>query len=378
MSKKLTTKEFIRRSKKVHGNTYDYSKSTYNSICTKIEVVCKLHGSFLQYPASHFKGQGCLKCGILKRAESNKKRNDENYVVNKIHNIHGNKYNLDYFVYRGITYKSIFVCEEHGKFETTIRNIFKGHGCPKCGIKKSSKNKIIQEAEVINRIHKVHGNKYKLDKFIYTKMNDKSIFICEHHGEFKKSVYTLLKGGGCPKCGNLSKAKKLSCTTEIFIKRALKIHGNNKYDYSLVEYKNNNTEVKIICNKHGLFLQSPDKHINSKRGCPSCQESHGEREIALILNKLNISYKRQKRFDACRNKYPLPFDFYLLDYNSCIEYDGEYHFIKNSWNNPKDIQRRDKIKTKFCKDNGIDLLRIPYYDKSNIEQRVVSFIKLEA
>lgn len=57
-------------------------------------------------------------------------------------------------------------------------------------------------------------------------------------------------------------------TKEEFVKEANIIH-NNKYDYSKVEYKNNNTKVCIICPEHGEFWQTPYKHL-SGQGCPLC------------------------------------------------------------------------------------------------------------
>ena len=60
--------------------------------------------------------------------------------------------------------------------------------------------------------------------------------------------------------------KKL--TLQEFIDKSNKIH-NNKYNYSYVEYINNHTKVKIECKEHGIFEQSPDKHLQ-KRACPIC------------------------------------------------------------------------------------------------------------
>lgn len=59
---------------------------------------------------------------------------------------------------------------------------------------------------------------------------------------------------------------------EIFINKANKIH-NNMYDYSLVNYKNVNIKVKIICEKHGSYLKSPKNHLYNKQGCPKCSNS---------------------------------------------------------------------------------------------------------
>ncbi len=157
--------------------------------------------------------------------------------------------------------------------------------------------------------------------------------------------------------------------TEQFIKKANKIH-NNKYDYSLVDYIDCKTKVKIICPIHGVFEQNPYTHYKRKCGCPNCRSSKGELKVQKYLKKNKISFIREKTFDDCRHLLPLPFDFYLPDHNICIEYDGEQHFKEiKSWGGNEyleKIKKRDKIKTKFCKDNNIPLIRISYKEQNDI------------
>lgn len=62
-------------------------------------------------------------------------------------------------------------------------------------------------------------------------------------------------------------------TTEEFIKRAKEVHGD-KYDYSFVEYVNSSTKVKIICPKHGIFEQTPNKHLK-KRDAQNAPKKQG-------------------------------------------------------------------------------------------------------
>ena len=85
----------------------------------------------------------------------------------------------------------------------------------------------------------------------------------------------------------------------------------------------------------------------------------------------NILYEREKQFKDCRDKQVLPFDFYLPDYNLCIEYDGEQHFKEVKWFGGKEgFEKRvkhDNMKNKYCEDNNINLLRIPYTEFENIE-----------
>jgi hypothetical protein len=102
--------------------------------------------------------------------------------------------------------------------------------------------------------------------------------------------------------------------------------------------------------------------------------SYHENEISIILDKLKIAYKREYRsFNCIRIKKSLPFDYYLPEFNLCIEFDGEQHFKMRThgWFNPskfKNIQKNDQFKNLFCKERGIKLIRIPYLLSDKIEE----------
>lgn len=106
--------------------------------------------------------------------------------------------------------------------------------------------------------------------------------------------------------------------------------------------------------------------------CDGLRSSYGERKIKEFLDEKNINYEREKKFETCVNKEKnkLPFDFYLIDKNVCIEYDGQHHFKSVSKyggeNFLKKVQYHDFIKTNWCKQNNIKLIRIPYNKKSKI------------
>ena len=100
-------------------------------------------------------------------------------------------------------------------------------------------------------------------------------------------------------------------------------------------------------------------------GCPQCNNnSRGENRITVFLDKYRINYVPQKKFDNCKDKYALPFDFYLPDYNTCIEYDGIQHFqLVEHFGGQEEFERRkinDNIKTNYCIDKNINLIRLPY------------------
>ena len=111
--------------------------------------------------------------------------------------------------------------------------------------------------------------------------------------------------------------------------------------------------------------------LKRNHGCPICDESKGEKYVRIYLENNNIDFIQEYRFEDCRYKYTLPFDFYIPDNNLIIEFDGEQHYRENNYfggnNIFKDTQKRDKIKNKYCKDNNINLLRIPYWELDSVE-----------
>jgi very-short-patch-repair endonuclease len=302
--KKLTTKQFIEKAMKKHGDKYDYSLSVYNGGKSKIKIICPIHGLFTQEVRVH------------------------------------------------------------------INN---GSGCPKCANTIIAKKISMDKKHFLNKSKKIHNNKYDYSLVEYKNAKQNIKIICKIHGIFEQTPSNHYKGLGCPKCGNISKSNKLVKSTENFLIDAKKIH-KNLYDYSLVEYKNAKQNIKIICKIHGIFEQTPNKHLQGQ-GCPICKVSRGEKEIRQILNNNNIKYKRQQVFDDCKNIRKLQFDFYLPEYNTCIEYDGEQHYKSIEYfggvKSFKLRQKRDMIKNDYCKNNNIKLLRIKYDE--NIENKLTEY-----
>ena len=116
--------------------------------------------------------------------------------------------------------------------------------------------------------------------------------------------------------------------------------------------------------------------------CGCRYQSKWEMFIGGYLNLLNITFQPQKRFDDCRNKKQsdtLPFDFYLPDYNICIEYDGEHHFhpmeMWGGYDKFVIYKENDNIKNEYCKNHNITLLRLPYtLSKEDIKNEILNIL----
>jgi len=233
--------------------------------------------------------------------------------------------------------------------------------------------KKLTQDEFIDKAKLIHGDKYDYSLVDYVKSKTKVKIICPIHGIFEQRPNDHLCNYGCVECGRDLNKFKTRKNTDEFILQASNIHIN-LYDYSQVNYINAFTKVKIICPIHGEFTQLPNSHLNGS-GCSICKNSRGERLIQQLLVENNIKFIPQKTFNNCRGKRNLlPFDFYLPDYNTCIEYDGEQHFT--GWNHNKDYlklsQERDAIKTDYCNTNNISLIRIRYDE--DIKQRVLKLL----
>lgn len=174
---------------------------------------------------------------------------------------------------------------------------------------------------------------------------------------------------GCPVCGMKRKSQLHTKTQEQYIQNLL---SKNIDITPLEKYSKANTKILHKCNKCGNEWYVKPADVLSGEGCPNCNLSKGELAIKKCLQDMQISFIQQYRFNDCRNNKPLPFDFYLPDYNICIEYDGELHYMAVDYFGGEEAlqntRKRDKIKDNYCKTNNIKLLRISYQSFNDIEK----------
>ena len=353
-TKKLTTQEFIEKARLVHGDKYDYSKVEYVNSATKVCIICPVHGEFWQLPDYHLKSYGCPKCGINIRAKNNTKTTEQ--FIKEAQQIHGDKYDYSKVKYIGKNKNVCIICPKHGEFWQTPHNHLCGAGCPSC--KKEYFSDIYKDTTetFIEKARKIHGDKYDYSKVNYVDSYTKLCIICPEHGEFWQRPNNHLNGWGCAKCGNKLRGKNQTKLQEQFIKDAKQVHGW-KYDYSKVEYVNNKTKVCIICPEHGEFWQTPNNHLRGNT-CPKCCESKLEQIVEKTLKSSGINFYFQ-----CSSKSEIKnigrkrLDFYLPEYNVAIECQGEQHFEPIEFFGGKkqfEIQKNsDKEKLQICMENNI-------------------------
>ena len=375
MSKKLTTEEFIEKAKAIHGYKYDYSEVEYKGINIPIKIKClNCNTYFYQKPVKHLCGHGCTVCNCKKCHEHSKLTTEE--FVSRLIQIHGDKY--DYSEVKYINYKTKVKiwCKACNKyFYSTPNALLFGSGCRDCSYKFRAIQKKLSLEEFIEKARAVHGNKYDYSLVEYKDAKKCVKIKCNKCGRiFEQTPNNHIRGQGCSYCNGNFKDNDIK-----FLDQAKKVHGDT-YDYSSVKYINNRVPVKIKCNKCGkIFEQIPQNHVRGQ-GCPFCTSSHNEDKIAKFLDTNCIKYKAEYTFKECKNKRVLHFDFYLPDYNICIEFQGRQHYKEgfdfyisyNKGNIDKaqkafeNAQKRDQIKREYCKSHSIELIEIRYDEDINL------------
>lgn len=198
--------------------------------------------------------------------------------------------------------------------------------------------------------------------------------ICPFGHAWDVKWTSFITGCRCPKCNSMNK----KITSLLLFQDALIKEGYELYDWR--NFKTRKSKILVKCPNGHVYKTSYDRFKRDRR-CRHCNISKGERKIRKSLTDNSIEFITEYKFKDCKNKFELPFDFYLPNYNLCIEYDGEQHYSLDSFSKDllylMNLKRRDNIKTKYCKDNNIDLLRIPYWDFDNIESIIKQKLKLK-
>lgn len=177
--------------------------------------------------------------------------------VDKAMSVHGDKYDYSMTNYKNSRIPVQIGCPTHGIFTQSVAAHHDGKGCSKCsGLYQPN------TPEFIEKIKKVHGEKYDYSRIEYTNSKGKVLVGCRAHGDFSISAAMLLSGFGCPYCSG----KKIN--TASFIEKARLVHGSF-YEYTEVQCSSVSKKVKILCPDHGEFMQCAASHLRGNK-CPSC------------------------------------------------------------------------------------------------------------
>lgn len=248
-----------------------------------------------------------------------------------------------------------------------------GGGCSECSFERISREMTLTNEEFLDRLEELVEDEYSaLEE--YTKSIESILFIHNMCGEvFPMSPNSFFSGHRCPTCAYNINAEKATKTHETFIEEVEELVGE---EYSVLgKYARSNIRIEMRHNICGeVYKVTPAKFLQGGR-CTKCRVSKGVRTIIQHLEKHGIEFTLEKRFKDCRNKLPLPFDFYV-EGQLLIEYDGDFHFVPARFSKDKtkmkkkllQMQSNDRIKNSYCIDRGIPFARIPCWEVESSER----------
>lgn len=262
-------------------------------------------------------------------------------AINKLKEKHNNYYDYSKFIYLNSKESSTIICPTHGEFKLSYLQHIRGQKCKQCTIKSTK----FTQKQAIENLKQIHKNKYDYSKSIYTNYRDKIIIICKNHGEFNQVYDDHAQGKGCPACGNVLRLDTKSVTEKLN-----KIH-NFKYDYSLIEYKNARSILKIICPIHGVFEQVYTKHQQGQ-GCSKCTRVFGFKRSQFInaCNQTGILYVL-KCFNENEEFYKIGITSKTIDirFPSYSYMPYKYEIIQEIKDLPENIYNLEHILHRFYK-----------------------------
>ena len=363
------TKEFQEKLNDRFPNEYKII-GEYITQHDKIEVLhlkCNIT-SFVTPKTLYSKRHSCKECSFKARKKTHE------VFLKEVKDLVGNEYTVKskYVSSSEKILMSHETCKQ--EYLVTPSKFLTGRRCPNCfGHTKRTSEDWRTELKALT------NNKYDIMED-YT--NNRTPMMHIHHTcntQWKCSPSNIMKGHRCPKCANERISNTLA-KDSIDFKNEFETIANGEYEL-LSTYVRSAFKITVRhlkCNH--IYETLPGNFITAGNRCPMCKvTSKGEERIRTWLQGNNINFEREKTFEDLVGKYgtKLRFDFEVVinNKNVLIEYDGRQHFkpdkSKKSWNNYENFKKtkaRDVIKNKYCTDNGIELIRIPYYEYNNLEK----------
>lgn len=372
MARRKTNEEFLREVKELRGDEYTFLEPYKNSK-TKIRVRHNECGHVYSVAPSDFlQGKGCRLCGLTSAFKKQRKTNRD--FSREVKALTGDEYT---FIdeYNGAQTK---IKVKHNKcghiYEVKPTNFLNGKRCPKCSAKIAGDKQRKSEVKFISEVREIHGDEYEVIG-IYQSWNYKIDVIHKKCGAvFKISPHHLINGKGCRKCAFERIARLNTKTHSTFLEEVSAQVGE---EYSVLgQYSNSKQKIGVRHNLCGYtYSVLPGDFLKGGR-CPRCSVSKGEDRITRCFDAVQVKYKYQVKFDDCTGDHAcLRFDFGVFsddgNLSFLVEYDGQQHFEPiEVFGGQKEFEKRkryDEIKTAYCAERGIPLVRIPYWKYDEIE-----------
>lgn len=268
-------------------------------------------------------------------------------------------------------------CDDY--FEMRPDNFKTGQRCPHCSGRKRKCTEAFKK-----EVFDLEGDDYIVIGEYVNNKTEIEILHVECNEPYKTTPKQFLRGDRCTHC----RYKKLSIIKSLTIEEYKQRVFNQVGDEYVVtgNWNGANEDITMFhktCNRE--IEMTPNNFYHHKKRCLFCSSSKGELLISGWLTENKFDFSREYKFDNCRNKRPLPFDFAVFDkdgeINTLIEFNGIQHYeTVAGWGGNGKLERSqltDGIKRRYCEDNDINLLVIPYWNIDNVERILKQYLMKE-
>ena len=183
---------------------------------------------------------------------------------------------------------------------------------------------------------------------------------CDH--SFDSTLNHVTKGTWCPYCVSKKLCDKdcTQCREKSFASSQRAVfwdHIKNEKTPRDV-FKGSETKVWFNCGKHSF--ETTLASVTTGTWCPKCVNKTEQKFLDWFEAKYNhLVINHQAKYDWCKDKLHLPFDFSIESLKLIIEIDGPQHYRQiSNWQSPEITQARDKYKTQMALENGYTVIRI--------------------
>ena len=266
-------------------------------------------------------------------------------------------------------------------YYTKPQRVLAGHTCKNCAIQMRNKkyngyNRRKTHEEFVSELNNITNTVTLKEEY----KNAKTPILCECLvcGTLWRVRPTnlLTNKTGCPKCARLLSSLKQAYSHDWFLEQINSINPDITIEG---EYNNSHKNIKCKCNICKNTWYATPSNLLKGTGCPMHNSSHGEMSIIKWLNKNNISYIHQKKFDGLVGVggKPLSYDFYIPINNILLEYQGNFHDHTDRIQTDDEFVIRlehDSRKKKYALDNNYNFFEIWYYD--NLEEKLTEIFNI--
>lgn len=336
----------------------------------KIRCLCNKDGHIWSItPNNLLRGHGCPKCSQRKASQAYVKPNE--LFLSELAEVNENIEVLDDYSRRDVKVKCR--CKKDGYiWSARPADLLRGKGCPDC---KKRKLKALQTKTHDRYVADIAERNPDIEIIGHYAGSDRKIACkCKIDGhEWTPFAGNIFRGEGCPICARRKTSERFRNTHEHF----LNLLSNKAPNITAIgKYVKNDVPITFKCNVCEYVWDATPSTILRHGLCKKCGRSSGEKKVSDYLDSRGIAYETQYSFEDCIDIRCLPFDFYIPEYNLCIEYDGAQHYYPVTFGGNKDTTAEERlaktqlhvsIKTKYCADNNINLLRIPYWNYNKVD-----------